>query len=134
MGLLIDTSILVRIKRADQSIDEFIASLGGADSAISAVTASELLVGVVRAATADRRAQCEAFVGYVLERFPVLSVDLLVARAHTTLAQFQTEGPEIGAHDLLIAATALAHGLAILTYNARYFARIPGLELRTQAP
>ena len=134
MGLLIDTSVLIKIERADESIDDFIASLGGEDSSLSAITASELLVGVVRAAPPERRAQREAFVAYALERFQVLPVDLIVARAHAPLvAQFKGRGSEIGAHDLLIAATALAHGFAMLTYNVREFSQIPGLELRTQA-
>jgi predicted nucleic acid-binding protein len=35
----------------------------------------------------------------------------------------------IGAHDLLIGATALCHGHAVLTADAGEFARIPGLEV-----
>jgi predicted nucleic acid-binding protein len=35
----------------------------------------------------------------------------------------------IGAHDLIIAATALSHGCAVLTTNAAEFARVPGLEV-----
>jgi tRNA(fMet)-specific endonuclease VapC len=34
----------------------------------------------------------------------------------------------IGAHDLMIAATALAHGCAVLTENIKEFSRVPGLE------
>ena len=36
----------------------------------------------------------------------------------------------IGAHDLQIAATALAWGYAVLTDNLRDFHRVPGLEVR----
>jgi predicted nucleic acid-binding protein len=35
----------------------------------------------------------------------------------------------IGAHDLWIAATALAHSLNVLSMNPRDFGRIPGLAL-----
>lgn len=35
----------------------------------------------------------------------------------------------IGAHDLLIAATALARGYGVATLNRREFARVPGLHL-----
>jgi predicted nucleic acid-binding protein len=35
----------------------------------------------------------------------------------------------IGAHDLWIAATALAHGLAVATGNAAEFRRVPGLRV-----
>jgi tRNA(fMet)-specific endonuclease VapC len=36
----------------------------------------------------------------------------------------------IGPHDLLIAATALAHGFEILTENLREFVSVPGLVVR----
>ncbi len=35
----------------------------------------------------------------------------------------------IGAHDLIISATALAHGHAVLTDNVGEFRRVPGLEI-----
>ena len=38
-------------------------------------------------------------------------------------------GEQIGAHDLWIAATALAHGLGVATRNACHFDRIPGLRV-----
>ena len=39
-------------------------------------------------------------------------------------------GQTTGAHDLLIAATALAHGYGVMTDNIRDFERVPGLEVR----
>ena len=62
---------------------------------------------------------------------PVLPFDLLVARVHARVsAQLLDAGRLIGAHDLLIAATALAHGYAVLTQNLRDFRRVPGLDVR----
>jgi predicted nucleic acid-binding protein len=42
-------------------------------------------------------------------------------------AQLAAVGQAIGAHDLIIAATAVAHGYRLLTDNLRHFQRIPGL-------
>ena len=42
-------------------------------------------------------------------------------------------GEPIGAHDLWIAATAIAHGLAIATRNRTHFDRIPGLRVISPA-
>ncbi|MFP4157257.1 MAG: type II toxin-antitoxin system VapC family toxin [Opitutales bacterium] len=39
----------------------------------------------------------------------------------------QAQGTLIGANDLWIGATSLAHGLPVVTRNAREFERIPGL-------
>ncbi|MBI4704379.1 MAG: type II toxin-antitoxin system VapC family toxin [Deltaproteobacteria bacterium] len=41
----------------------------------------------------------------------------------------QRRGSTIGAHDLLIAATAVAHGLSLATRNVREFRRVPGLTV-----
>ncbi len=40
-------------------------------------------------------------------------------------------GTLIGANDMWIAATALAHGQPLLTRNAREFARVPGLQVES---
>jgi tRNA(fMet)-specific endonuclease VapC len=34
----------------------------------------------------------------------------------------------IGGNDLMIAATALAHGLTLVTHNTEEFSRVPGLQ------
>ena len=39
----------------------------------------------------------------------------------------------IGAHDLWIAATALAHGMGVATANPRDFRRVPGLRVLAAA-
>jgi tRNA(fMet)-specific endonuclease VapC len=38
-------------------------------------------------------------------------------------------GKRIAPEDLLIGATALAHGYAVVTDNVRHFARIPNLQV-----
>ena len=38
-------------------------------------------------------------------------------------------GTPIGPNDLLIAATAMAHGLTLVTHNVDEFGRIPGLDI-----
>lgn len=96
---------------------------------IAAITASELLQGV-HAADPARRARREAFVEGVLASSQVLSFDVIVARVHARVrVELASRGQMIGALDLMIGATALAHGLAVATHNLREFERIPGLEL-----
>jgi tRNA(fMet)-specific endonuclease VapC len=80
------------------------------------------------------RAKRSAFVEGILERFPLLSVDLACARAHAQLwAELRQAGALIGPHDLWLAATCVAHGLTMVTANVREFARVPGLELEVWA-
>jgi predicted nucleic acid-binding protein len=71
---------------------------------MSVITVSELLQGVHRASGAQR-----------------MHADIW--------AQLAARGEVIGAHDLWIAATALAHGMGLATGNTREFNRVPGLRL-----
>lgn len=130
MGVLIDASILIEHERGRLKLDEHIAGREDETFFLSVITASELLHGVHRATEAGIRARRSAWVEGVLQRFPLLPVDLSAARAHARLwAELAAEGRVIGAHDLWLAASCLAHGLALVTANVREFARVPGLEL-----
>lgn len=128
-GLIVDTSFLVALER--EGIVE-LSSLLGEDSAVASITVSELFVGVYRSAPSERRNQREAFVESIVDRWPVLPLDVRVARVHARLGtELQQRGQRIGAHDLIIAATALAHNYDVLTHNLREFQRVPGLTVRS---
>ena len=53
----------------------------------------------------------------------------IAVRAAAIYAYLQLRGELIGDADILIAATALEHGLAIATGNIAHFERIPGLQV-----
>ena len=129
MAFLIDTSVLVGLERAKEATP--LARIEGETSFISAITASELLHGVERAADEGRRARRQAFVERVLDTIPVLPFDLDAARVHARIwAALLRRGAGIGAHDLIIAATALSRDLVVLTHNTREFGRVEGLALQ----
>ncbi|HET9898460.1 MAG TPA: PIN domain-containing protein [Streptosporangiaceae bacterium] len=140
MGTLLDTTVFIELERAirrlpaDRAMTEVSArlsrQLGAAEeTGIAAITASELLHGVHRA-TADYRPRREAFVEAVLVAFPPIPFDLLVARAHARLwAELAATGTDIGAHDRLVAATAITTGWKVATANVRHFDRIRGLDV-----
>jgi tRNA(fMet)-specific endonuclease VapC len=44
------------------------------------------------------------------------------------LAALEAKGKPIGIEDVWIAATALEHGLTVVTRNLKHFQRIPGLR------
>lgn len=64
------------------------------------------------------------------EQYPSLPFDddtaAIAARIRAGLAE---SGVPIGPFDTLIAATALAHGLTLVTHNTREFTRVPSLLL-----
>ena len=130
MGVLIDSSVLVDVERAGSGLAERLVDRSDEECLVSVITVSELLHGVHRADDAVRRARRSAFVEGVLDRFPVLPIDLPTARMHAEIrAALQVRGMVVGAHDLWLAAAALAHGVTLATRNVREFERVPGLEV-----
>jgi tRNA(fMet)-specific endonuclease VapC len=132
VGLLVDTSLLVDLERGVRvaAID---AALGDEDRAISVITVSELLHGVLRAegSTQVRR---RAFVEHLLAGIEAIPIAEAVARMHAQIwADLAARGSLIGAHDMWIAATALAHGLGVATRNPAHFERVTGLRVVTPA-
>lgn len=128
MAVLIDTDLLIDVERGvgAPAVEEL---LGEEDRAISVITVSELLHGVHRA-TGARRVRRRALVEHLLAGLQAIPISEPVARVHADVwAQLAARGEVIGAHDLWIAATALAHGLAVATQNAAEFERVPGLRV-----
>lgn len=130
MGLVIDTDVWVLAeKSADKLNLARWAHYGGAY--MSAITASELLVGVERVNTAQRRAQRGAFVENLLSSISILEFSLPVARTHARMIAALSKNVTAGAHDALIAATAVHHGYALLTRNVAHFKIFAGLKVET---
>ena len=62
---------------------------------------------------------------------PIISYDLDVARARTTLlVAVRKAGRPRGAHDLIIAATSIAAGRVVVTSDRRGFDDLPGVIVR----
>lgn len=130
MGVLIDSNVLIDAERGLVDLAAKVKGREGEEFFVSVVTASELLHGVWRAKDARMRARRSAFVEGILERFPVLPIELAVARTHAQLwAELDAKGAPIGAHDLWLAASCVALGHALITRNAREFKRVPGLKV-----
>lgn len=128
-GMMVDTSVLIHIERR-RGVMDFSPWKHLGLVWISSVTASELLVGVHRADHEQRRAQRASFVSAVLAQLGVLTFDLSAARVRAELfAGLLASGTQIGALDLLIAATAVSSGCTLLTMNEREFRRVPGLAV-----
>jgi len=142
VGTLLDTTVFIDLERAvrtlpaNSAMTEVSARLEaqlGADEdvAMAAITASELLHGVHRA-TPEHRVRREAFVEAVLDAFPPLPFNLLAARTHARIwAGLAAAGQDVGAHDRLVAATAITAGWRVGTANRRHFDRIDGLDILT---
>ncbi|MGA9723136.1 MAG: PIN domain-containing protein [Candidatus Binatus sp.] len=129
MAALIDSSVFIAGERSRIDLTDLLATLGGEPLALSAVTASELLYGLHRARTVGQRERRNAYIETIFAQMTVLEFDLTVARVHSAVsAELDRTGRQVGAHDLMIAATAMAHDYRVATRDLRSFAKIPGLE------
>ena len=130
MAVLIDTSLLIAYERGRLDLDRHLRNRSEEEFFVSVITASELLHGVFRANDPVIRARRSAFVEGVLERFPILPIDLTIARSHARIwAELSAVGTLIGPHDLWLAAACLAHDLSLATANVREFVRVPSLRV-----
>lgn len=130
MAVILDTSLLVAHERGVFDLDAYLATVEPNTAAISAITASELLAGAEHTRDADRRAERTEDVNDVLDAFQVVVFGIAEARRHAQIwTALKTAGKTIGAHDLIIAATALANDASVATLNQKGFKRIPGLKL-----
>jgi tRNA(fMet)-specific endonuclease VapC len=126
--LILDSTVLIAAARGGRHLNKIIAD--DDDVAIAAITAAELLAGVELADDA-RRSTRAAFVRSVLDTIPVEPYDVSVARVHATLlAHTRQSGRPRGAHDLIIAATALARDRLVVSHDVAAFADLPGLHVR----
>jgi predicted nucleic acid-binding protein len=90
-----------------------------------------LLHGVHRASTPEIRVRRERFVEAILDCFPTVEFGLEAARVHARLwAELASGGHSVGAHNLLIGATAISIECQVATTHARDFQRVPGLHVQ----
>ena len=134
MGLLIDSTACIHAERnrrtPEQLVSEIMERWGDAELWVSVMSAAELFHGYWRADHPSRRARREEFVEALLAAIPVLPVTLATARVVGRIdARLTAEGQRIPTSDLLIAATALSRGDAIVTGDARHFDRVTGLTV-----
>jgi toxin FitB len=109
-GVLLDTGVLIDHIRGHRRLEM-------ETSAVSVVTRAELFAG---------REREEPAVEALLGRLSELEVSVDIARRAGRIRR--STGLDLA--DALIAATALEHGLAVMTRNRRHFERVAGLQLR----
>lgn len=128
MRCLLDTCTLSHFARRHPLVVQRFEVRGPADLAVSAISVHEVEYGLRSNAVVEKR------IGRVMRSLlgvlQCLAFDQNCAhRAADLRAALRTAGTPISAYDLLIAATAMEHGLVLVTSNIRELAQVPGLEL-----
>ena len=110
-----DTSIFIA-REVGRPLDELPDEI-----AVSVVTAAELELGVLRAREADVRARRLATLSRVRAEFPLLPIDDATASCFARIADEELRaGRRLRRHDTWIAATALRHGVPVVTQDADF--------------
>ncbi len=122
--LLDSNAVSVWAKRSSNIFLSHLIKIGPKDLCISSVVEMEVLFGIELKPQFSYLPALQA----LLRELPVVNFDSASAvQAAKIRAQLQRIGRPIGAYDGLIAATALAHGLTVVTHNTREFSRVEGL-------
>ena len=132
MGVIFDTSVLIALERGELDPDRLVQGREQEPFGISVISAAELLHGVHRADTQKRRIKRSSYVEKVLEHYAIYPFELGAARIYAEVwTTLQRKGVRIGAHDLMIAATAISLGWTVATLDLRDYRKIEGLMLET---
>ena len=123
--LLLDSTFLIDAERGASPLDGLIGD--DDDVAIAAVTVAELHVGV-QLAQSRQRARRRTYVNEIVATIPILPYDQKVAVEHANLlVAVRRAGRPRGAHDLIVAATAVAFARVVVSANRRAFDGLPGV-------
>jgi predicted nucleic acid-binding protein len=134
VGIILDSSIVISAERRGDTVAQLLRRIanvaGDQEVALSAVGLMELMHGIYRADSVQRRTTRELFINELIADIEVypFSKDTAVLAGKIDGEQ-QAKGIVIPFADLLIGATALLLGYSVVTVNDRDFKRIPGLNV-----
>ena len=128
-GFLLDTNVCIRLLNPIPN-PVLIGKLKAAPPEqvfLSSIVKAELYYGAYRG---SRREANLALLAQFFGAFATMPFDRDAEEIYGRLrAELARQGNLIGPNDLLIAATALAHGLTLVTHNVREFRRLPDLQI-----
>ena len=128
MTYLLDTDTFSNLARDHARVELRYGLVGNAATCISTVTLHEIEFG--RLLHPERMTRYNPRINALLREIPVLPLDVDDARASSRIeATLTRAGQRIGEYDVLIAGTALARGLILVTSNTREYCRVDGLQL-----
>lgn len=126
MKYLVDTNCIseARHPRGHQAVRKLLARISSDSLFLSVITLGEIVYGISRLPESKARHELEAWLKQLETHFSsrVLPVNHVIARTWGELAAARSDsGRPLSAADGLIAATAIHHGLRLITRNTSDF-------------
>lgn len=126
MTALLDTCVLAELRRPDghAGVKAAVSAIHDDNIYLSVLTVGEIAKGIQLLAPGKKKKVLAAWLTGLETKFSdrILAIDAETARLWGELtARAQNRGKIIPAVDGLLAATALRHGLRVMTHNTRHF-------------
>lgn len=128
MKYLLDTCTVSDFVKGQPNVLARVKAIPPSLIAVSALTRMEVDYGL--ALNNERARKLASMLDAFFSTIATLPFDEIDAKAAAAIrAALKTKGRPIGAYDVLIAGTALARGLVVVTSNAGEFKRVSGLQV-----
>ncbi len=129
MALLIDADVIIQAERKTFDLGAWLRSHPDEEIKLAAITVAELWRSVERAG-GIHRALRQKYLQSVVTVFEVAPYTESAAVEHARLwADIEAARQRMSPHDLILAAIAKESGAAIVTFNTKRFAAVPGLTV-----
>lgn len=125
MLYILDTSTVIDVLRQRYGVARRVADVSPDDFRVSAMTVAELAYGALNSVDPPGN---QAQVDTLLRQIAVVGFGRRAAAEHARI-RLALRSARIGEADMIIAATALVHGAAVVTSNVAEFGRVPGLTV-----
>lgn len=123
----LDTNTVIDLFKGRGRVSERLLARQPSEIALPAIVLYEIEVGIEKSRRPEvNRRQIDELATLAAV---VPFADAEARAAAQIRARLEARGTPIGPHDVLIAATALAHGGVLVTRNTRELARVEGLRL-----
>lgn len=119
MTTLVDTNVLAELTRREPHPGVSRWAAGLSRVAVSVITVEELAFGLAHRPSARMQAVYDDFLDRYCDVLPV--TDEIARHAGRLRGELRARGIQRSQADMIIAATAIAHGLSIVTRNGRDF-------------
>ena len=127
MRYVLDTNTLIYFFKGLGDVSKHMLAQSPSELAIPTVVLSELEVGITKSTSPrKRKSQLQEITALV----NVLPFGIAESKSAAQIrVKLEKQGLPIGPYDVLIAATALANNMILVTHNQKEFGRIEGLKI-----